>query len=299
MNPGHHGSKAVACEPVRVPAALASVLVITAAAVATSETPANGSASIENQVLAHINDARSDDLIVHSGLVAIARTHSQNMAANGDLYHGDWTGRILRAPPDPAEANGPPDDGFTTSWCENAAWADDPEGVMSESEVAAKLYETWKRSAPHHRCMVNPDVTVIGIGVYHQTDEGRWWATLDAVEDETPPGGPATAPATAPAPPTEVVETPVPSEIPRGTEPEVATAPVAREPVDDGADVKTVDAAAVAPSPATPSAYERPIALGPVRHSSTTPLGRPELLAALGILAWTLLSYLVFARRAP
>jgi hypothetical protein len=143
-----------------------------------------------------INGSRSSALIHHSGLAAAARAHSQSMAMSGGLHHDGADARVANAPPDPAEGNGAPDDGFATAaWCENVTYSTG----FPEAQVARKLYEQWRRSASHQRCMTNPGKNVGAVGVYY--DGSTWWATFIAEVDRTPPGGrPASQPAARPAP---------------------------------------------------------------------------------------------------
>jgi hypothetical protein len=54
----------------------------------------------------------------------------------------------------------------------------------------------------------------------------------------------------------------------------------------------------VSPTPRVRSTFNQRVAVSALGHEPTQPFGRQELLAALGILAWTLLAYLGYARRA-
>jgi hypothetical protein len=163
--------------------------------------PTSAAGSIESQVFGLINGERSSPLIEHSGLLYAARAHSQQMAISGGLNHDGADERVANAQPDPAEGNGAPDDGFATAaWCENVTYSTG----FPESQVAGKLYEQWRRSAPHQACMTNSGKNVAAVGIYY--DGSTWWATFIAEVDRTPPGGrpaapPAPRPTTQPAAP--------------------------------------------------------------------------------------------------
>jgi len=177
--------------------------------------PTRAMGSMESQVFSMINGERSTALIEHSGLLAAARQHSQEMAASGGLNHDGADERVANAAPDPAEANGAPDDGFAVAaWCENVTYSTG----FPESQVATKLYQQWRNSAPHQACMTNSSKNVAAVGIYY--DGSTWWATFIAEVDHTPPGGPP------------------PAQPARNTTPTATTAPAA----------KTAGAPAAAPS---------------------------------------------------
>ena len=156
-----------------------------------SQTRASG--SIESQVFSLINGSRSAPLVLHSGLAAAARGHSQQMAVSGGLHHDGADARVANASPDPVEANGAPDDGFATAaWCENVTYSTG----FPESQVAQKLFQQWRRSASHNSCMTNSSKNVGAVGVYY--DGSTWWATFIAEVDRTPPGGARSQPAGTP-----------------------------------------------------------------------------------------------------
>ncbi|MEX0875033.1 MAG: CAP domain-containing protein [Actinomycetota bacterium] len=146
--------------------------------------PARGQAqaSLESQVMAMINEARSKRVIPHQGVRSVAWQHSADMASDGGLHHANADARISNAPPDPAEANGAPDDGYGRDWCENVTYVN----FGSEAEAAGHIYEAWRRSSPHHRCMQDTSLNVGAVGIYY--DGNTWWATFIAMIDNTPPG---------------------------------------------------------------------------------------------------------------
>jgi hypothetical protein len=159
--------------------------------------PTHAMGSMESQVFGLINGERSTALIEHSGLLAVARAHSAEMAASGGLNHDNADWRISNAPADPPQAGGGPDAGFAqAAWCENVTYSNG----FPESQVAGKLFEQWRRSAPHQACMTNSGKNVAAVGIYY--DGSTWWATFIAEVDHTPPGGsaqPQAPPAAAPA----------------------------------------------------------------------------------------------------
>ena len=182
-------------------------------------------AGIESEILSLINGGRSTRAVMHSGLRVQARAHSQTMARRGGLTHAGAATRIQRAAPDPPEASGPPDSGFTGNFCENTGWV---EGV-SASAVAQQMIRMWRNSSTHRPCMYDTNglgTNVAGVGAYQDGD--RWWVTLELVQDRTPPGSggetraaaPAAAAAPAPRPtppPPTAPPTPVPTPRPTPT----------------------------------------------------------------------------------
>lgn len=175
-----------------------SVAVATLAllALVTSAAPAGADADLEAQVMAKIRASRSGGLVVHSGLLAVARGHSMDMARQGGMSHDDADARITNAPPDPFEADGAPDDGFgVASWCENVTYST----AHPRSEVAGRIYSQWEGSGAHGRCMRDASRNVGAVGIYF--DGTTWWATFIAQVDETPPGGAQPKATSAPKPP--------------------------------------------------------------------------------------------------
>jgi hypothetical protein len=189
--------------PLRRAIVLAVGVVLTLAPLASAAEP-----GVEDRIVSMINSERTDPLIVHYGLLAAARGHSHEMALRGGMDHDGADERVNNAPPDPAEANGAPDDGFATAaWCENVTYS----VGTSEEDASQRIYDAWHRSGAHHRCMMDTTRNVGAVGVYY--DGQSWWATFIAEDDSTPPGGaPAPKAATkAPKPtsrPAEPAETP-------------------------------------------------------------------------------------------
>jgi hypothetical protein len=112
------------------------------------------------------------------------------MATAGSLNHRRATARIDSAAPDPAQSGGPPDRGFTGTWCEVVGW--EPGGP--DAGVAERFFQDWRETDEDNRCMTNADVNVAGLGVYERGN--RWWATLEMAQDTTPPA--ATKPKATP-----------------------------------------------------------------------------------------------------
>jgi hypothetical protein len=148
--------------------------------------------SLESQVFAKINAARSKKFILHRGVHSVAWRHSANMSASGGLNHANADSRISNAPPDPAEANGAPDDGYGRDWCENVTYVN----FGTEAEAAGRIYEAWRRSGAHQRCMQDTTLNTGAVGIFW--DGSTWWATFIAYLDHTPPGAPAPAAPVAP-----------------------------------------------------------------------------------------------------
>jgi hypothetical protein len=186
-------------KPTRTAAGLLCVLVAVIAIPARAQTP-----SVEEQLLALINGPRSHTIVMHAGLRAAARAHSASMASAGALSHKGAHSRIYSAAADPAEPGGGPDNGFTGTWCEVVSWED----VSADENVPRRFYDDWIKSTEDSSCMSNRAITVAGVGAYERA--GRWWVTLEMVEDKTPPLEGA-----VPAAPTA----PVASATPRATKP--------------------------------------------------------------------------------
>ncbi len=167
--------------------ALLSILLPASARAATAT-------EVESALAVKINQGRSAQgrsaLTTHSGLQGIAGDWSAQMAATNNFTHGNAAGRIDDAAPDPAEANGAPDDGFT-GWCENIAWNSLAQS-SSANQVAQMFYDQWFNSSGHKQCMLslspkNFGQNVMGVGIVYDSADGRWWATLDVAKDDTPP----------------------------------------------------------------------------------------------------------------
>ncbi|MGH2759368.1 MAG: CAP domain-containing protein [Actinomycetota bacterium] len=150
---------------------------------------------VERALLDRINAGRSAQgraaLRSHAGLKAIARGWSKTMAASNDLDHGNAGARVANTSPVVAESNGNPDDGFA-GWCENIAWNSLAQSTSAD-QVAQMFYNQWFNSTSGHKeCMLSLNPTnfgqnVAGVGVFYDSADGRWWATLDAAKDNNPP----------------------------------------------------------------------------------------------------------------
>ncbi len=161
----------------------AASLALIGAFVLTSAPGSAADSGVEAAVLAKIRAGRSGGLVVHSGLLSAARSHSMYMSRHG-MNHDNADSRVRNAPPDPFETNGAPDDGFgVASWCENVTYSTG----HPASEVPNRIYSQWAGSGAHGRCMADASRNVGAVGVYY--DGTTWWATFIAQVDKTPPGG--------------------------------------------------------------------------------------------------------------
>jgi uncharacterized protein YkwD len=161
--------------------------------------------AVEVRLLQLINQGRGSAgkgaEVMHSGLRLAAQQHSADMSARNTMDHSGYPARVNNANPDPAEANGPPDDGFNGSSCENVAWWQ-PGSAVTTDQVAQEFYNLWYNSAEHHNCMFdvwNYGLNVAGVGIYYAN--GKWWATFDSAYDSTPPSGTTPPPSSSPPPP--------------------------------------------------------------------------------------------------
>jgi len=256
---------------------------------------------VESQVFAMINAGRGTGLILHHGLLSDAEGHSQYMSQTGNLNHDNAQERVDNAPPDPAEANGAPDDGFNLyGWCENATYV-----TPAQGDPATAIYNNWKNSPPHNACMNNTGKNVGAVGVYW--DGSTYWATFVAEVDTTPPGGgttskgPQTQDVTNPSNPTNVKP-----QMPEGVSvPKQTSAPVSSSTTHHYTPVYNAPTATTAPSP-KPSAKPKvvveqpatdllaPTTLDTSQSTSTDPFGLPEI---AGIVAVLVLGCLFLERR--
>lgn len=291
------GAKAVTCQHMGRRALLGGFVLL--ALTWGFPTPARADASsLESELLSLVNGYRSSSkpLKLHSGLRSVARGHSRAMSSGGSLSHTGVDGRMSNATPDPAESNGAPDDGYSGAYCENVAWV---EGAP-DSEVAERIFNGWRDSPSHHRCMVDTIMNAGGVGMYW--DGSKWWATLETFEDETPPGSQIAQPTQAP-PPTPEPQVPVVAE----PDPPISSvrtddpvqAPVAR--VIEPPATSEVEADEPAASVPTLTTSLTPIDAPPLEDSKEASaqklFGWPELLATLGIAGSLVLAYLFVTRR--
>ena len=169
---------------------IAAIGVVMAVAIpsARAQTP-----SVEEELLALINTVRGTrPVVMHAGLRDVARKHAEAMATAGSLNHRRAKARIDSATPDRPEEGGPPDHGFTGTWCEVVGW--EPGGP--DVGVARRFFGDWRETPEDSKCMSNQDMTVAGIGAYERGN--RWWATLEMVQDTTPPNGTPAKPTATP-----------------------------------------------------------------------------------------------------
>jgi uncharacterized protein YkwD len=61
---------------------------------------------------------------------------------------------------------------------ENIAWEYDPAGFTTK-DLAEHFVEGWKKSPPHRKNLLDPDVMEIGIGVARSPHTGRYYAVQD------------------------------------------------------------------------------------------------------------------------
>jgi len=266
--------------------------------------------SMESQVFAKINAARSKKLILHRGVHSVAWRHSADMASRGGLSHANADARISNAAPDPAEANGAPDDGYGRDWCENVTYVN----FGTEAEAAGRIYEAWRRSGAHHRCMQDATLNTGAVGIYW--DGSTWWATFIAYLDHTPPG---TAPAVAPTAPKQkpaVTQPPAAAPAPQETATESTperTTPSTDESSNTGSAETTQPDESAAPSSepdrilvitepaveASPQAKAATEDLGDVLFAAVTSprLGVQEVAAAVGTMFLGLLLALIRLKR--
>jgi len=278
---------------------LLPVLLVLAGGLALPTTAQAG--DVESQVFAMINAGRGTALALHHGLLGDAESHSQYMAQTGSLNHDNADERVNEAAPDPAEANGAPDDGFAqAAWCENATYV-----TPAQGDPATAIYNNWKNSPPHAACMNNTGKNVGAVGVYW--DGSTYWATFVAEVDSTPPGGgstskgPQTQDVTNPSNPTHVSP-----QMPDGvTVPKPTAAPVTSSTTHYYTPVYNAPTATTAPTPkptAQPpiaveqdtSALLAPTNVDDAASKTADPFGLPEI---AGIAAVLVLGCLFLERR--
>lgn len=160
---------------------LAAVFAVLILATALVQRARAQSPSVEVKLLELINGARSTPLAMHEGLRSQARSHAADMAAANRITHSGARSRIYRAEPIPAERDGPPDNGFTATWCEIAGW----EPARPDENVAQTFFDAWQAKAEDRACMMSGSVTAVGIGMYQSGT--KWWASFEAVQDTTRP----------------------------------------------------------------------------------------------------------------
>lgn len=150
-----------------------------------AQRPSAADSSVEYELLALINQARSAPLVMHTGLQVITREHSRDMAEADELSHVGANQLMARASPDPPDTKEPPDSGYTGRFCENVGYT----GGSSPHGVAQRMYEAWHDSSSHHRCMTSSEMNAAGVGLHF--DGSGWWATLELIVDRSPPGSSA------------------------------------------------------------------------------------------------------------
>jgi hypothetical protein len=193
---------------------------------------------MEDYLVALINAGREDPqqnpagetfgLAVHNGLRFKARDHAQYMLTIGSLNHDGLAARVWSANPDPAEANGPPDDGFQDVYCETvAATSRIPSGVRADKLIVERIYEEWRDSAGHRACIFDEPAagySVASGGFAEKTyadGDYEMWVSLMVVRDHTPPDyvpypspTPTPTPTLAPTPTPTAAPTPTPTPAP-------------------------------------------------------------------------------------
>ncbi|HVE92934.1 MAG TPA: hypothetical protein VNE62_11655 [Actinomycetota bacterium] len=195
--------------------------------------------AMDDYLIALVNQGRDDPvqnpsgarwgLALHMGLAPKARQHSRYMINTGRLSNDNLAVRVSTTDPDPFEANGPPDDGFTASYCENVAKTSRiPSGVRIDRRIVEDVYAAWRDSPGHRACMFDETASgysVTGAGFQEQTfadGDYAMWVTLTVVKDTTPgdyvpypPPSPTASPSPSPTP--TVTPAPTPTVTPTPT----------------------------------------------------------------------------------
>ncbi len=144
---------------------------------------------------------------MHAGLRSKTQGHSAYQSSINGLTHNGFSTRVTTATPDPAEANGAPDDGFPAGQaCENVAYYYPGSAGATDEQVAQWFYNAWYNSTGHRNCLFdvwNIGMNAAGVGIYKDS-RGYWWATFIATRDNSPPTG------TTPPPPPPPTPTPPP-----------------------------------------------------------------------------------------
>jgi uncharacterized protein YkwD len=145
----------------------------TAAATATAAAPAASTTTADTmaaEILSWLNRDRAAaglrPLRSWTALQTIANQRSANMAASKTLSH--------------AAAGGDPGSALTRAGLQWYSWGE----IIGEnswpygSQSAAKLYEMWRGSAPHHAIMFSATSNYIGIGIARASDGSTWSSVL-------------------------------------------------------------------------------------------------------------------------
>ncbi|WP_165988711.1 CAP domain-containing protein [Streptomyces sp. YIM 98790] len=127
----------------------------------TAPPSADPAVAAAEEVLRLVNEARAEagcrPLVPDTGLAALARAFSQDMAARNFFSHVDPDGRT---PWDRAEAQGIKNLGG--------------ENIARGQQSAAAVMESWMNSEGHRANILNCDFTTLGVGV-HLGPGGPWW----------------------------------------------------------------------------------------------------------------------------
>jgi uncharacterized protein YkwD len=126
-----------------------------------------------------ISDARADrdvpELSEHNFILGEAREHSDDMAARNSMGHFGFDGRAQRI------QNA--DNGISYI-CENVAYA---RGYASDRRALKVIFNAWKRSAGHRRCMLDQNGHRTRSAAVGLTKRGNtWWATFITAQDRNP-----------------------------------------------------------------------------------------------------------------
>lgn len=165
----------------------------------------------ESAFVSRINNYRANRglnaLTVHGELVSVARNWTEKMVARGEISHNPNLGNEVSAP--------------WTKLGENVGVGYDVEG----------LWQAFLNSPSHHRNVVDPDWTHVGVGVVIASDN-RMFTThnfmrLEGGSAPPPPPPPPPPSATTPPPPSATAPPPPVSTTTTTTSPPVAAVPEA------------------------------------------------------------------------
>ncbi len=172
-------------------------------------------AAVESQFVASINSIRAQHglapLAVYGQLTSVARSWTDQMAANGSISHNpDYANEV------------------------SANWTKLGENVgvgYSEQD----LMSAFLNSPTHYKNIVDPGYNYIGVGVSYGSD-GRMYTTHDFMELDSAPAAqpdptPAPAPAPQPKPAAPVATAPARASAPTASAPAAADTPPAPVPV--------------------------------------------------------------------
>jgi uncharacterized protein YkwD len=161
-------------------------------------------AAVEVALLGSINAGRAaigkPPLVMHAGLREQQQAHAMRMSEIAALTHDGYAQRAQNATPDPAEADGAPDDGFSGSIAENVA--QNNRAGRSDADLAESIYQQWLNSPGHKANMFDESsagYNAAGVGIFEEAG-GKVWAALLLAVDGTAPDGTTITPSPSPTP---------------------------------------------------------------------------------------------------